>query len=274
MSKEALEVLGTTAGHSLQQLSLSMTSTQLSPSDMANFTALRVLYIEGRRLEVAGLESPRPDALQMLDTLRIHSSRFGRFIQLFVDMRLENLHTLGLSDHSDDALDGLRAFMSAHGNTSPENRHTHELSAHSDDASNGLPAFLNVHGNKLLHLTIESTHAFPTLDQCPNLLDIKISSDCDLADLVSNTPHKSLSKIVVSDIESHIKKIEFDTEMFPALREIQILELGWPTTERAIAKSRFVRFAEFLLQKNIKLTNSEEKAWTPRLKTGKGRRAS
>ncbi|KAJ7334905.1 hypothetical protein DFH08DRAFT_1083423 [Mycena albidolilacea] len=61
-------------------------------------------------------------------------------------------------------------------------------------------------------------------------------------------------------------------EDFPALREVQILygHLTWPTAEHLIGKSMWVKWAERLLEQNVKLTNSEGVTWRPRLKASRG----
>ncbi|KAJ7651233.1 hypothetical protein FB45DRAFT_1078824 [Roridomyces roridus] len=131
---------------------------------------------------------------------------------------------------------------------------------------------VQVHGQKLQYLTIDSPREFPVLYLCPNLLELEILADCDLVKLTPRVPHNSLFKIIVQFVPTTIKEMEFDPAMFPALREIQIRDLKWPTNERDISKSRIVPLAESLFQRNIKLTNDEGKHWVPRLKTGRVRK--
>jgi hypothetical protein len=77
-----------------------------------------------------------------------------------------------------------------------------------------------------------------------------------------------------------------DTALLPALREIQVPILRWPTTEyvlvlwhhvafvdydrrREISKSPWIQCAEKLLSRGIALQDANGKHWTPRLKRGR-----
>ncbi|KAJ7490978.1 hypothetical protein FB451DRAFT_1079765 [Mycena latifolia] len=58
----------------------------------------------------------------------------------------------------------------------------------------------------------------------------------------------------------------FEPERFPRLREIHVSCCEWPTNEREIGKSRWVQWAERLLEHNINLIDGSGKKWRPRLK--------
>ncbi|KAJ7651185.1 hypothetical protein FB45DRAFT_820677 [Roridomyces roridus] len=239
-STEAFELLAKTAGRSLQELTISL-DTSISASMFEAFSALRTLDIGGWNLTAERLDSPS-HALKSLHTLKIgldFSGSPGAILAVFEDMGLESLHSLGFPEHSKAA--------------SP---------------------LVKAHGAKLLHLTMEYASDFPALRLCPNLVDLELTGPWNFTDLAPSNPHNSLTKIVASNMPTDMDEDKFNQEMFPALREIQIRSLHWPTTERDIVKSKFVPFAEYLLEKNVKLTSRDGKAWVPRLKlkTGRGRK--
>ncbi|KAJ6556631.1 hypothetical protein DFH09DRAFT_1365612 [Mycena vulgaris] len=64
-----------------------------------------------------------------------------------------------------------------------------------------------------------------------------------------------------------------DVSHLPALREVCIPSLKWPTTEREITNNVWVEGAEILLARGIKLTDDPGTGWRPRLKAprSKGR---
>ncbi|KAJ7433541.1 hypothetical protein FB451DRAFT_1196076 [Mycena latifolia] len=149
--------------------------------------------------------------------------------------------------------------------------------------------FLERHGNKLTQLMLAASEpgTISVLDACltlpllicssiehvrKNLPSIKLFSPRE--------PHLSLEKIILEAFfnSSHKETLKeekgmrkflgaLDTEILPSLREIQIYNFYWPTTEREIAKSFLVDCAEELLEKNLRLTDMSGKHWTPRLKT-------
>ncbi|KAJ6500899.1 hypothetical protein C8R45DRAFT_1071400 [Mycena sanguinolenta] len=152
--------------------------------------------------------------------------------------------------------------------------------------------FLGIHGNKISELEIH--HDFNTGDKvsvfflCHALSHVTLHWTCNksIERDSKNTPvltlpeqHLSLTKLVVQkDIQGKSLTTDLEEwrdffaamkcEEFPALREVQILygHFKWPTTEHAISKSPWVKWAERLLEKNIKLTNPEGVHWRPRFK--------
>ncbi|KAJ7651215.1 hypothetical protein FB45DRAFT_1078789 [Roridomyces roridus] len=260
---EALVLLATNSGHSLQHLSLETQSQgSISASLLECFTALRVL--EWRSwIEVTGVLW-HPDSFKSLHTLHIHSG--GTMIcRLLTDARLPRLCILKLT-----------LWIS-------------------ETNKPALVEFLRLHGPKVLRLTILPRSApsenIPVLDFCPNLSEVEIMEistifefqvandkplnvfqSCNLGALISNAPHRSLTKIVAKYLPERkdmASEMSFNPEMFPVLREIQINSLGWPITVREISKSLVVPMAEALLRYNIKITNGEGRSWTPRLKTAR-----
>ncbi|KAJ6569460.1 hypothetical protein B0H19DRAFT_1135547 [Mycena capillaripes] len=149
--------------------------------------------------------------------------------------------------------------------------------------------FFERHDSKLTEILLVASDSreVNVLDACPSLPLLICSSKEEMdqganilpsVELFAPTePHLHLTKIVLN-IFVYSRKEEktmgaffnsLDTALLPALREIQVTELYWPTTEREIAKSAWVQFAEKLLTKDVKLTDMDGKHWTPRLKSGR-----
>ncbi|KAJ7624921.1 hypothetical protein FB45DRAFT_1061065 [Roridomyces roridus] len=248
--REFFSLLGQTAGHSLRELFITLRSSASSFSTalLEPFTALRVLDLHIYAYGSVQMASTRSDVLDQVHTLHIDAD----LLEFFASINLASLHTVELP------------FYVRH--------------------SNLLTDFMAKHGPKLRHLTLDTKLCRPDhfdLSSCPNLVELEIlDHKWDLTQLFSSTPHQSLTKIfakavpdetsILDDrkLRSKTKAPGLDSATFPALREIQISAKGlvWPVTEREISKSKLVPVAEALLQKNIKLTNSEGKPWVPRLK--------
>nr|GAT46909.1 predicted protein [Mycena chlorophos] len=60
--------------------------------------------------------------------------------------------------------------------------------------------------------------------------------------------------------------LQFDTSEMPALEEVSLPVLSWPTTEREIGRSSFVKAAENLLEKGVCLAGMHGVRWKPRLR--------
>ncbi|KAJ7728876.1 hypothetical protein B0H16DRAFT_1587837 [Mycena metata] len=158
---------------------------------------------------------------------------------------------------------------------------------------------LFAHGTKLEYLQI----CYTTMDErsifelCPNLTTVRwqpldeeecIGSDgenynfCEA--LEDDFEHKSLTKIIFDKRYALANKKDednwdaffstLDVAHFPSLREICVPWCVWPTNERDIKKSKWVRWAEVFLERGIKMTDRAGKEWRPRLKlaTKKSRR--
>ncbi|KAJ7651196.1 hypothetical protein FB45DRAFT_889903 [Roridomyces roridus] len=213
--------------------------TSISASMFEPFSALRTLDIAELDIKAGRMASPS-HALKSLHNLEIEVDSYSSVIlAVFEDMRLESLRSLRFKYRSKAA-----------------------------------SSLVEVHGAKLLHLMMDQINDFPALDMCPNLVDIELTGDWNLAQFDPSNPHNSLTKIVASNLPKNMDEDDFKQEMLPALREIQIKTLDWPTNERDIRRSNVVPFVEYLLKKNIKLTSRDGKAWPPRvqLKTARGRK--
>ncbi|KAJ7171676.1 hypothetical protein C8R43DRAFT_979036 [Mycena crocata] len=146
--------------------------------------------------------------------------------------------------------------------------------------------FLQRHGAKLTQLMIVNSDMgeIDVLQTCPTL-PLLICSRNDRTvgyvpsvDLFTPTqPHLGLKKVILEDFgqirREENEMVEFltsiDPEKLPALHEIQVHMLHWPTNERDIQKCSWVVWAEMLLDKGIKMTDTSGKGWTPRLKASR-----
>ncbi|KAJ6540737.1 hypothetical protein B0H19DRAFT_1269283 [Mycena capillaripes] len=88
--------------------------------------------------------------------------------------------------------------------------------------------------------------------------------------------HHALEKFMVTKTAARLKVDEeaewdrffglIDPVYFPTVREIQMEQFVWPTTERAISQSLWVKWAEQILKNGIKVTEKAGTHWRPRLK--------
>ncbi|KAJ7184590.1 hypothetical protein C8R46DRAFT_1208777 [Mycena filopes] len=197
--------------------------------------------------EFTDLESADPDSLSSLQELRITASS-ASFISALRSMKLNSLRRVALTE------------------------------------TVTLPGpLLKTHGHKLteLDMTYLALRKLETgiFELCPNLVSIRIfhihSRDKPprADDFYAPQDVPSLTKIHfnLTSKKEHIAGWEefitdIDQDFFPNLREIQFTDCEWPTNERDIEKSFWVRWAEMLLKRNIKLTDEAGKHWQPRLK--------
>ncbi|KAJ7624918.1 hypothetical protein FB45DRAFT_88735 [Roridomyces roridus] len=244
---EAFKLLSETAGSSIQELSVALGGMTVSAALFEPFTALRVLEIHGgMELSLAQMDT-RSGALETVHTLRVHGD--DTLLELFAKMRLDSLCTVGL----------------------PQFLHLPDQTSLTD--------FIVEHGGKLRHLTMYMDRcklSLPVISFCRNLVDFEVldthPAAWDLLDFTPVNPHRSLTKIITQHAPLDVKRVNFfHPTMFPSLREMQVRELKWPTSEREISKSVHVKLAEALLEMNIKLTDSEGKAWVPRLGSSRKR---
>ncbi|KAJ6567041.1 hypothetical protein B0H19DRAFT_1374372 [Mycena capillaripes] len=144
--------------------------------------------------------------------------------------------------------------------------------------------FLQAHGSKLTRLELPCKILeilnVKIFEVCQNLTSISISLKYDISPRAeyfdSRQTVPSLTKIIL-DMPLWIRNkdriaeweqffIDFEPERLPNLREMEVKCCVWPTNERDIAKSCWVRWAEILLKKNVSLTDKAGKKWRPRLK--------
>ncbi|KAJ7891423.1 hypothetical protein B0H14DRAFT_2688898 [Mycena olivaceomarginata] len=141
--------------------------------------------------------------------------------------------------------------------------------------------FLEAHGPKLTRLELPHSTAqalgVKMFDLCPNLRAILLSVNghppgprlaASLERIILETPYQYRSRQLHKDQIPGWEQffIGIEPEIFPALREIHVKICVWPTNERDIAKSCWVRWAEILHEGNINLTDKDVMKWRPRLK--------
>ncbi|KAF7348467.1 hypothetical protein MVEN_01363800 [Mycena venus] len=146
--------------------------------------------------------------------------------------------------------------------------------------------FFKIHGAKLQELTLsERQIEDPELaiwHNCPSLTVLGVCYDKQhpvrSSCLKTSETHAYLERIVFRAKEfqrlTQPQKIELgqlmtalrSTASFPALREIQHPSCNWPTTEHEIKSSRWVKWAESLLERDVHLFGPNGVRWRPRLK--------
>ncbi|KAJ7859516.1 hypothetical protein B0H14DRAFT_3446642 [Mycena olivaceomarginata] len=150
--------------------------------------------------------------------------------------------------------------------------------------------FFERHGGKLteVRLGAHDPGEVNVLDACPTLPRLICGSHGNFGKpseakslpsvelLTPSKPHLHLTKLILDAYFADHRKEKtmgpfldsLDTALLPALREIQVPILRWPTTEREISKSPWIQCAEKLLSRGIALQDANGKHWTPRLKRG------
>ncbi|KAJ7051160.1 hypothetical protein C8F01DRAFT_646948, partial [Mycena amicta] len=153
-------------------------------------------------------------------------------------------------------------------------------------------AFLGKHGHKLTEVMLLSDEECNVnmLDACPNLLTLVLQSfreeprTSHRHELISPTkPHLRLEEMILDveleNFEQEARAVKLMGRIeslilagsFPALRTIRLTELLWPITERQIAATKLILFADRLWDKNIRILDATEKWWKPRLSSRKKR---
>ncbi|KAJ7445259.1 hypothetical protein FB451DRAFT_1433324 [Mycena latifolia] len=149
----------------------------------------------------------------------------------------------------------------------------------------GVNTFLEIHGPKLQLLEVESATIAnkSVLPLCPNITTLTCHTTARSGYDLGSSPgfqHAFLHKIVVSNFVVAMKAYErewegffatVDTTHLPALREVSFTTLRWPTNEKDISKSMWVKGAAILLERGIKLTDEAGVEWRPRLKSSRSK---
>ncbi|KAJ7715936.1 hypothetical protein B0H14DRAFT_3901504 [Mycena olivaceomarginata] len=238
------------SGSTLLEFSVKLASTaHASPTVFTDLSTLRILEW---KCETSFLSTNTPqDGLPNLEDLRIIFANES-FLTVLSLMKLKSLRRVTLSDQIN------------------------------------LEAFLGAHGPKLTEVNIlcpnfkASNHKI--FEVCSNLRCITVKSPLlnhqnkPPEAIYFSPPHAvtSLTKITLDVFYfNKIPKdnmvgwerffIEFKPTSFPNLREMEVKCCVWPTSEREIEKSSWVRWAEILL-KHINLTDENGVKWRPRLK--------
>ncbi|KAJ7159497.1 hypothetical protein C8R46DRAFT_1108435 [Mycena filopes] len=134
-------------------------------------------------------------------------------------------------------------------------------------------AFLRLHGPKLTRLSapLEIIVKIDVFDLCTNLTHLAVlspfpkSSTALPADFLScSTPHTTILKIefvfhrFTPQQASAFKEIftNLDAADLPALKEIKVKGIEWPTSEHTVRKNKWIPLAKVLRSKGIKLTDT------------------
>ncbi|KAJ7041956.1 hypothetical protein C8F04DRAFT_111875 [Mycena alexandri] len=248
---DAFAAMAQCSGGCLREFALKVETRQhASVAPFGKLSALTVLDWNSETV-FDDLKSTDPDALSSLEELRITRTSQS-FLSALRLMKLDSLRCVALTNTV----------------LAPEK-------------------FLMMHGHKLTELDLPYL-TVPKLgisifEMCPNLVFVSFfgypsSGDPPEADdfyapqampsltkIVFNMSYWTRNKEHFAGWEEFITNFD-DEDSFPNLREIQFKCCTWPTTERDIGKSFWVRWAEMLLERNINLTDKAGKNWRPRLK--------
>ncbi|KAJ7695737.1 hypothetical protein B0H17DRAFT_1055415 [Mycena rosella] len=143
----------------------------------------------------------------------------------------------------------------------------------------GLASFFGKHGDKLLTITVsvDCIRRVGVFDLCTVMVDLTVhcaSGIPDPSSFTSASPRMALETITFkTGIRNRgtekkwgpfFKSLNITT--FPSLRQITVTCIKWPTNEHDISKSLWVKWAEALLDRNVKLIDGDGVGWRRRLK--------
>ncbi|KAJ7108043.1 hypothetical protein C8R43DRAFT_1080167 [Mycena crocata] len=270
ISWDAFQTLHQSAGSTLRDFSMQINGPQHStPAVFGHFVALQSLDWKCHTSFDSDNDSVPTDGLPLLTNLRIWSLD-PSFLTVLSAMKLPSLKHLALSEAV----------------THPRYRPSHNTPASNVPQ---LETFFQSHGSKLTE--VDFPHAVlgaltsNIFKLCPHLEQMAIRFHMPHDNTEEPFEAKyfssksitgcSVAKISVDlDIRRNKERIAkwdafftaFKPDRLPKLREMQFKTCIWPTTERQIAKSEWVKWAELLLQHNVNLTNAKGVKWRPRLK--------
>ncbi|KAJ7699467.1 hypothetical protein B0H14DRAFT_3653002 [Mycena olivaceomarginata] len=247
ISWNAFEAMAQCSGSTLRECFARIHTYQVASANVfASLTALRTLIWNS---STTFLEVPNASAhgLPSLEKLRI-SSASTSFMTVLSRMKLPSLRRVILSCDSPSS----EIFLETHG-----------------------PKLTELHVSSYFLSIMESR----ALKLCPNLRSFSILGyrPPDADDLYLSEPITSLVKMILeaSYVRRNMAKneiaewerffTELNTESFPNLHEIWVENCEWPTTERDIAKSGWVRCAEMMIKRNISLVDRTGTKWRSRL---------
>ncbi|KAJ7270667.1 hypothetical protein B0H12DRAFT_1044377 [Mycena haematopus] len=238
----ALIKLGQTIGGTVNTLSIFL-HAQSADIDLTPFTSVTYLKWAGTADEYSfSAPGPAVSVLPLLEELSVGGAT--PFLLHIVQLPLQFLRTVELIVHGP-----------------------------------GTVAFLQCHGAKLqeLHATPKTIVEADVFNICTNLNALTVRRAYDGSDeymvkcIACSTPHASLAKIHFVGgtlIHSHIalkarKEVvsampvfeELAPQSFPVLKEIQIDDIKWPTSEQQARKDPWITLSEILHQKGIKVTD-------------------
>ncbi|KAJ7136666.1 hypothetical protein C8R44DRAFT_767613 [Mycena epipterygia] len=254
LSWDAFEAMAKSAGSTLREFSQKVEEKQFQvpPTVFKNFKQLRSLDWKCSSEFDCSSETVAHDGLNSLVELRIWYLD-PTFLTALKSMELPSLRRLALSDNVSHAT-----------------------------------SFLHTHGSKLSELDLQyetlrslTTHIFAL---CPNLgfVSIFFGNDNERPVVLDFTDYKT--------VHHHLEKVKFDLQpiylsvrnarhwdmifsafepaFFPKLREVEVTCCVWPTSEREIVKSHWVRWAERFMKNGVSMVGKDGKKWRARLGRG------
>ncbi|KAJ7474326.1 hypothetical protein FB451DRAFT_1467151 [Mycena latifolia] len=249
ISWRAFSAMATAAGSTLLELSAHISADKnQSPAIFDLIDGLRSVDWKCRTTFDCSSTVVPHHALSNLTDLRLwHFDQ--SLLTILASMELASLRRLALSDDDIDAT----AFLRAHGS-----KLTELDNSYSTVRSLTTNVFELCQNLEFISIYFSSFGGFPpskeqfTFDSIVHrhLVKMRISQDYLLKrDIPAWDPVFS----------------SFVPEHFPQLREIETTCCVWPTTEREIAKSHWVRWAEGLLRNDIAMTDKAGKRWRTRV---------
>ncbi|KAJ7509034.1 hypothetical protein B0H11DRAFT_1963535 [Mycena galericulata] len=269
LPRSAFEVLARTAGDTLTEFNVHhvASSTHFDPTIFLSFKALRVLEWESpavfSRRPAGALVDEGSDSLSAaLPALEILEVRSPGIFPALEQIALPNLRRLVLGGYVDDGVQ----FLCIHGSKFREIK-LWDWETHGPDVLAHCPA--------VSHLNFKLAMPSSTRNPLKPRRFIELQEPW-FPPLTSHSPHQSLAKLIVrKDRHPSEERKEWaaffnvaEWSDFPALCEVQIIGLKWPTRERNVVDNQWVKWAEELLEYNIRLTDELGRHWRPRLKVG------
>ncbi|KAJ7106439.1 hypothetical protein C8R43DRAFT_1140562 [Mycena crocata] len=191
--------------------------------------------------------------------------------------RFDNLHTLGLGKGCEPSV-----YLALSKMGLPSLRYLTVRWERFGAIKDTLAQFLRCHGKTLVEMVVPPL----SLELPKQTVTFELGDSYDPYFLCCDTPHKSLRKITVCSLDrteyssaiyvfylslpaysiaySALESIDFDK--FPALQEIHLDWLCWPRSEQETSGNRWVKLAESLLERNMRMTDRDGNHWTPRVK--------
>ncbi|KAF7320869.1 hypothetical protein HMN09_00173500 [Mycena chlorophos] len=263
--KNLAETAGTTLT-TLEGLKIGKQSGQLSPSVFASFPAMRKFSWDSRCIFKADRKTASLSAFSNLVELVVNGCD-GSFFTALSHMDLPCLRSVDCAS-----------------------------------TISGGGSFFEKHGSKLEEVTVSCTQLAEkrtaVLESCSAITRLGIRSDEKVyvsSKVFSVASHDTLKRIdilptvghglkrpgVTNSLNDFFEKLGELSEDFPQLEEVSHLWCSWPITEQEIAKSKWVNWAEALMDNDIYLVASNGVRWRRRLqyvpkstRTGTKRKAS
>ncbi|KAJ7107212.1 hypothetical protein C8R43DRAFT_1243705 [Mycena crocata] len=252
ISWRAFEIMAEHSGSTLQEFSKPIDDHEhASIAAFDDLTALRSLDWKCSICFDFHARDPHQNAMPNLESLCVRSlDNGGTFLDALSLMKLESLKSLNLVHVSTDCT----RFLRAHGSKLTQL-----------DLSCGIIKMLQASVFALCpNLTCLLIFFHQNMYESLNASYFTSPQPCSLAKITISMTYWSRTKELQSKWETFFTTLK--PTGFPNLREIQVTVCEWPTTEREIAKSHWVKWAEIQLKHKISLTDKKGKKWRPRLK--------